>query len=78
MAAAIVLGAMVLIYPSTSWLRYLLEVGSMILWFGSEEYTFVCSYSGSADAVAILASGLVGISRGITFKVPASCLPTLG
>jgi hypothetical protein len=78
MTAAVLLGALVLLYPSISWFGYLLEVVGMILWFGSEEYTFVCSYSGSAVAVAILASGLAGISRGITLKVPASCLIVLG
>ncbi|KAF8815387.1 hypothetical protein BYT27DRAFT_7249181 [Phlegmacium glaucopus] len=78
MAAAIVSGALVLLYPSMRWLGYLPEVASMILWFGSEEYTYSAGYSGSATAVAILASGLAGISRGFQLKVPFSCLTVVG
>ncbi|KAF8817440.1 hypothetical protein BYT27DRAFT_7332763 [Phlegmacium glaucopus] len=78
MAFAIVSGALVLLYPSIRWLGYLPEVASMILWFGSEEYTYSAGYTGSATAVAIFASGLGGISRGFQLKVPFSCLTVVG
>jgi hypothetical protein len=78
MAAAIVSGALVLVYPSMRWLGYLPEVASMVLWFGSEEYTYSSGYSGSATAVAILVSGLAGISRGFQLKVPFSCSTVVG
>jgi len=54
MAAAVLLGAMGYCYIHPSLLGYLLEVISIILWFGSEEYTLCCSIL-SAIAVAFLA-----------------------